>query len=249
VPTAQVVEHQGLVVELVGAPGQILEVEVFVALAPAAEPGGEKRALQQQHSGVEELRDPVEDPRSGVGAVGERPVLGRLGDALAAPAHLGELVGRPVGELGPQVMPGAHEGEPQRGDHMVGPEGLEGEVLPHRHPISGAEPHHLVAVLGPLQSGRRLDEVDEIAGHLLRAQHPGGLETVQRALGEHVGHPQGVVQMTVGDEEIPGSGKGQGTPSGVQRQTRREDPEPGLGAGPRLPLDAQISETKLHRMA
>jgi len=219
---------------------QVVDVEMSVGAALAAQGFTQERALDHQNLAFGEPRDQPPDAGAGVAAIGEPDVLPLVVNFDAAGAERGDLGRASPGELRLELLPAAQQVEAEARHDVVGPERLEGETVSELDAVAGSERYELEAVVDPLEPAGGAQKGVEVGGDLERREDSCRALVMKRALRENVRRAQGVVEMTVREEEIGRSGELAGAAAGVEGEAGRLKPEPGLLAGDRMAFDGEI---------
>ncbi len=144
VDLAEVHQHECLVAKLRDDREQLLEVDV------AARAGGgdglalvQEGALEHQRPHVEQLGAALEDPRQGVGGVGQLAVLHLVEEVLPAAAAVADLGAWQVGELRAQLLDATEEQVAEGRDGVPGAERAHPKVPAQDHLVPGLHRDHL----------------------------------------------------------------------------------------------------------
>ena len=232
VPPRGVQQHEVAARQVADARQQLLEVEVAVARGPLPVAGLEERALEEDHLGRRGGRAGLEDPRPGVGAVGEEIGLDRLGDRLAGLPPARDLLAGQPGELRPQmVAPPDHERA--EGRHpVVGGEEAELHVAAQRQRDPRRDRDHLDRVgLAALEAGVSCEQGLDVGGDLPRRRQLGRAHGLEVALAGPVGDAAEVVGVAVAEADGRHRRQGAVRATGVEGEVQLRQQDQGAFAG------------------
>jgi hypothetical protein len=127
---------------------------------------------------------------------------------------------------------------------VLGHERLDDVVAADLDAVAGAQSIELVVVGALLDLGGCCDEALESLRRFGRAVDAGADVLLHGAMGEEKGHPQRMVEVAVGEEDVGHTREAQRTPPGVEGDAGGVDSEPRLIAGARAAVDRQVVEAQ-----